>query len=333
MAQVMIDVAGTELSADDRALLAHPDVNGLILFTRNFQSPEQLQSLCHEARQVAQKPLLIAVDHEGGRVQRFRDGFSAIPPMASIAQRFTDPAEQAQAGRELGWLMAMEVQAVGIDISFAPVLDINACSDVIGDRAFADNAQDVTRLAAEFIAGMHEAGMAATGKHFPGHGSVQADSHIAIPVDERDKATIFATDIPPFRVLAKKLQGVMPAHVIYPELDDKPAGFSSYWLQQVLRTQLGFDGMIFSDDLSMQGATVAGTMKARADAALNAGCDMILVCNDRAAASALLSEPLAATGAHSATRFQRMLMSGTRPNLAELQRTPRWQRARQYLAD
>lgn len=331
MAQVMIDIAGTELTTQDRELLAHPDVNGLILFTRNYVSISQLEALCADAREAAGKPLMIAVDHEGGRVQRFRQGFSAIPAMGRITQVYTDADERALAARELGWLMAAEVQAVGIDISFAPVLDINDVSEVIGDRAFADNAAGVTSIAAEFIAGMHEAGMAATGKHFPGHGSVVADSHIAIPVDDRDKQTIFDVDIPPFRELSKKLQGIMPAHVVYSAVDEMPAGFSNYWLQTVLREQLGFDGMIFSDDLSMHGATVVGDMKARSDAAFNAGCDMVLVCNDRAGANALLAQSLPDTSGESRQRFERMLMSKPVLTLQELQKTERWQQAQRFL--
>jgi beta-N-acetylhexosaminidase len=331
MAQVMIDIAGTELTTQDRELLAHPDVNGLILFTRNYVSISQLEALCADAREAAGKPLMIAVDHEGGRVQRFRQGFSAIPAMGLIAQMYTDTDQRATVARELGWLMAAEVQAVGIDISFAPVLDINDVSEVIGDRAFADNAAGVTSIAAEFIAGMHEAGMAATGKHFPGHGSVVADSHIAIPVDERDKQTVFAVDIPPFRELSKKLQGIMPAHVVYSAVDEMPAGFSNYWLQSVLREQLGFDGMIFSDDLSMHGATVVGDMKARSDAAFNAGCDMVLVCNDRAGANALLAQSLPDTSSESRQRFERMLMSKPVLTLQELQKTERWQQAQRFL--
>lgn len=331
MAQVMIDIAGTELSHQDRELLAHPDVNGLILFTRNFASVAQLETLCREARAAADKPLMIAVDHEGGRVQRFRQGFSAIPAMGAIAETYQDPELQATAARELGWLMAAEVQAIGIDISFAPVLDINAVSEVIGDRAFADHAAGVTPIAAEFIAGMHEAGMAATGKHFPGHGSVVADSHIAIPVDDRDRTTIFDVDIPPFRELSKKLQGIMPAHVVYSAVDEMPAGFSHYWLQTVLREQLGFEGMIFSDDLSMHGATVVGDMKARSDAAFKAGCDMVLVCNDRAGANALLAQSLPDTSRESQQRFKRMLMSSPTMTLQQLQQTERWQQAQRFL--
>ncbi|WP_404402409.1 beta-N-acetylhexosaminidase [Idiomarina seosinensis] len=330
MALVMIDIAGTVLTSEDKELLAHPDVHGLILFSRNFQSVQQLNRLCADSRAAAGKPLLIAVDHEGGPVQRFRQGFSDIPAMANIRHRI-DKAQQRTVARQLGWLMAAEVKAAGLDISFAPVLDIDAVSDVIGERAFADNGETVVQLAAEFIAGMHEAGMPATGKHFPGHGSVQADSHIAITEDGRDKESIFTTDLVPFRALANKLDGMMPAHVIYTQLDDQPAGFSRYWLQSVLRQQLGFDGMIFSDDLSMHGATVVGDITARAHAALTAGCDMVLVCNDRAAVRQLLQQPLPETSAASAQRLQRMRGKATHGDLQELQRTDRWQQAQQWL--
>lgn len=330
MAQVMIDIAGTELTEEDKNLLAAPAVNGLILFTRNFASLEQLQALIREARAAAAKPLLIAVDHEGGRVQRFRQGFSAIPAMGSL-QQIENEDERQRAARDLGWLMAAEVQAVGIDISFAPVLDVDDCSDVIGDRAFSAVPSEISKLASSFIEGMHEAGMACTGKHFPGHGSVQADSHIAIPEDDRTLEQIRAHDLKPFLSLSQKLDGIMPAHVIYPQIDPQPAGFSEFWLQQILRSELQFNGTIFSDDLSMQGATVAGDMQQRAVAALNAGCDMILVCNDRAGAVQVLDANLPATEPESAQRVNRMLMSSPAVSLEELKRTERWEQAQRWL--
>lgn len=330
MAQLMIDIAGTELTAEDKNLLAAPSVNGLILFTRNFASLEQLRELTREARAAAAKPMLIAVDHEGGRVQRFRDGFSVIPSMGSL-QKIEDEDERQRAARDLGWLMAAEVQAVGIDISFAPVLDVDDCSDVIGDRAFSAVPSEISKLASSFIEGMHEAGMACTGKHFPGHGSIQADSHIAIPEDDRTLEQIRAHDLKPFLSLSQKLDGIMPAHVIYPQVDPQPAGFSEFWLQQILRSELQFNGTIFSDDLSMQGATVAGGMEQRAVAALNAGCDMILVCNDRAGAVQVLNADLPATEPESAQRVNRMLMSSPAVSLEELKRTGRWEQAQRWL--
>lgn len=284
MSAVMLDIDGLELSAEDKNLLDHPSVGGLILFSRNYHDPQQLQALCKDIRRAARQDLVIAIDHEGGRVQRCREHFSAIPAMASFEQYAHSAAEADNWAQQMGWLMASEVLAQGIDFSFAPVLDINGISEVIGDRAFSADIEVIERLARCFIQGMRQAGMAATGKHFPGHGSVQADSHIAIPVDERDLTQITALDLLPFKGLSHELQGMMPAHVIYPQVDSLPAGFSAHWLQQVLRGELNFNGAIFSDDLAMHGATVVGDMQTRAEMALAAGCDMILVCNDRAGA-------------------------------------------------
>lgn len=246
-------------------------------------------------------------------------------------QKIENDDERQRAARDLGWLMAAEVQAVGIDISFAPVLDVDDCSDVIGDRAFSAVPSEISKLASSFIEGMHEAGMACTGKHFPGHGSVQADSHIAIPEDDRTLEQIRAHDLKPFLSLSQKLDGIMPAHVIYPQIDSQPAGFSEFWLQQILRSELQFNGTIFSDDLSMQGATVAGDMQQRAMAALEAGCDMILVCNDRAGAVQVLDADLPATEPESAQRVNRMLMSSLAVSLEELKRTQRWEQAQRWL--
>ncbi len=278
---IMMDLDGLRLGADEARLLQDPLVGGLILFARNYQSPEQVASLCREIREVTGPDFLIAVDQEGGRVQRFRDGFTNIPPMAALA-RGAEPAAALELARNWGALMALEVQAVGVDFSFAPVLDLDiGISEVIGDRAFADSPERVIPLARAFIDGMHNAGMAVTGKHFPGHGSVAADSHVDIPVDDRPLQAIEALDMKVFESLASKLDAVMPAHVIYPQIDDQPAGFSPVWLKSILREQLGFDGVIFSDDLSMKGAEGAGGYGDRARAALRAGCDMVLVCNDR----------------------------------------------------
>lgn len=287
----MLDVAGLSLTAEDRTLLKNPQVGGLILFSRNYQSPQQLSDLVTEIRACA-PDILIAVDQEGGRVQRFREGFTRLPPMAVLGRVFAEDASEAEAlAVELGWLMAAELVAYGVDISFAPVLDLNfGVSEVIGDRAFSADAGVVTTLAGAFIEGMRGAGMASTGKHFPGHGWVVADSHHEIPVDERSLADVEAQDMVPFAALMEQgLDAVMPAHVIYQQIDSRPAGFSPFWIEQKLRAELGFDGVVFSDDLTMEGASVAGGFVERAQQALEAGCDMLLVCNNRPAALKVLS--------------------------------------------
>jgi beta-N-acetylhexosaminidase len=282
---LMLDIAGTWLTAEDRQLLRQPQVAGLILFARNIESPRQVRELSMAVR--ALRPdLLLAVDQEGGRVQRLRQGFVRLPAMAAIAGK----ANAAQLAEHCGWLMATEVLAVGLDLSFAPVLDLDfQRSKVVGSRSFSGNPQLVSELAGAFIRGMQVAGMAATGKHFPGHGWAEADSHVAIPVDERSLEEIRAADLLPFKLLSQQLAAVMPAHVIYPQVDSLPAGFSRRWLQDILRGELQFGGVIFSDDLSMAGAHVVGDAASRIEAALAAGCDMGLVCNDRGAAELALS--------------------------------------------
>ncbi len=281
----MLDIAGTWLTAEDRQILRQPEVGGLILFARNIEHLSQVQDLCRAIRAV-RPDILLAVDQEGGRVQRLRRDFVRLPAMRDFATH----RDAEQLVEICGWVMATEVLAVGLDFSFAPVLDLDhQRSAVVGSRAFEGDPQRATALAGAFIKGMHSAGMATTGKHFPGHGWAEADSHVAIPVDERGLDELRRADLIPFQRLSNALDAVMPAHVIYPQVDDKPAGFSRRWLQDVLRNELGFRGVIFSDDLSMAGAHVVGDAASRIEAALAAGCDMGLVCNDRGAAELALS--------------------------------------------
>ncbi|ORU94009.1 MAG: beta-N-acetylhexosaminidase [Cycloclasticus sp. symbiont of Bathymodiolus heckerae] len=283
---LMIDIDGVELSQVDRDILKHPLVGGLILFSRNYESTEQVSALCNEIHNLREESLLIAVDHEGGRVQRFRDGFTRIPCMQSLGDVYAEDKQQGlMQAQHVAWLMANELREVGVDFSFAPVLDLDyGCSEIIGDRAFSDDKQAVADVAEAFQKGLADAGMASIGKHFPGHGAVAPDSHIAIPVDERSLEDIMAQDVYPFKQLIQTgMQGIMPAHVIYKQVDDMPAGFSDYWLQTILRNQLKFKGVIFSDDLSMEGASVVGDYVQRAKQALKAGGDMALVCNNRSA--------------------------------------------------
>lgn len=282
---LMLDLQGTSLTEEETSLLLHPQVGGVILFARNIDTAEQVAALTSQMRTI-RPGMLIAVDQEGGRVQRLKDGFTRIPPMYQLGKlRRRDSALATELAGELGWLLATEVLAVGIDFSFAPVLDLHTeLSEVIGDRGFDDEPDDVITLASAFLRGMREAGMATTGKHFPGHGSVAADSHLELPVDRRELVEICERDLQPFRQCMPLLDGIMPAHVQYVNADIHCAGFSRFWLQTVLRQELGFDGVIFSDDLDMAAAVQAGSVADRLAMALDAGCDMVLVCNNRQAA-------------------------------------------------
>lgn len=289
---VMLDVLGTELTGEERQRLMHPLVGGVILFTRNYESPTQLTRLTREIHALRNPPLLIAVDHEGGRVQRFREGFTRLPPMRALGRIWDAHPHQAKHFAQLtGMVLASELRACGVDFSFTPVLDLDhGESGVIGDRAFHRNPQAVAELAHSLMQGLKQAGMASVGKHFPGHGYVRADSHLEVPVDERDFADLEMCDLIPFRQMIDfGLNAIMPAHVIYPRVDSRPAGFSPVWLQDILRKSMRFDGVIFSDDLSMEGASVAGGVVQRAEAALHAGCDMALICNNPATADELLA--------------------------------------------
>jgi beta-N-acetylhexosaminidase len=279
---VMMDLVGTRISDTERTLLGNEQVGGVILFTRNFESIEQITDLITQIHALRSPHLLVAIDHEGGRVQRFHEGFTRLPPAAVFGRMYRQQPDSAREyAREAGWLMAAELRAIGVDFSFAPVLDLaHGVSGVIGDRAFHARPDVVATLSYAYMHGMLEAGMHAVGKHFPGHGGVVEDSHLALPVDHRDLETLLREDIVPFeKMIHNDLAAIMPAHVIYDRVDDKPAGYSRVWLQDILRRRLQFQGVIFSDDLSMEAAGIAGDFGSRAVSALQAGCDMVLVCN------------------------------------------------------
>lgn len=315
---LMIDVAGTEMTDDERQHLRHPLVGGVILFARNYAEPRQLSALCHDIHALRDPPLLIAIDHEGGRVQRCRDGFTRIPAMRKLGEWWDGVPAAAVAGAQvIGFTLAAELRACGVDLSFAPVLDLDyGASGVIGDRAFHRDPQAVAALAGAFIKGLREAGMACCGKHFPGHGFVRADSHLAIPVDERSW-TEMADDLLPYRGL--RLDAVMPAHVIFPAVDHRPAGFSPVWLDK-LRNEFGHQGVIFSDDLSMEGASVAGGIVGRAQAAWQAGCDMMPVCNKPETVMELLENWQPEPDPARSVRIARLLPATSAPPWEDLDR-------------
>lgn len=280
----IIDLEGCEVTAEEKELLSHPLVGGVILFTRNYDAQDQLKNLCRQIRSSRNLPLLIMVDQEGGRVQRFIHGFTRLPPIGFIGKIYDDdPHYASQLAQDCGWLMASEILAHGIDLSLAPVVDLNKnLNQVIGQRAFHANPQIVTHLAEAYIKGMREAGMASVAKHFPGHGSVTADSHISTPIDTRSLEMIEIDDMLPFASLVKtQLSAVIPAHIIFPKIDENPVGFSSIWLQEILRHRLGFTGLILSDDMNMEGANISGNYADRFLLARQAGCDFVLLCNNR----------------------------------------------------
>ncbi len=280
---VMIDLADIAINQEEKTLLQHPATGGVILFSRNYSSPEQMHELIQEIHAIRSPSLLVAVDQEGGRVQRFRDGLTRLPPAAWFGQLYdANPVHAQEVTREVAWLLATELRSLGVDFSFSPVLDLGkGVSQVIGDRAFHHQPNVVSRLSHAWIAGLHEAGMVAVGKHFPGHGSVDADSHLELPVDHRCFADLEMEDMIPFQsAIDQGLEGIMPAHLLYDQIDRDLAGFSDFWLQHILREKMGFQGVIFSDDLTMNAAEEAGNYAARAQSALTAGCDMVLVCNN-----------------------------------------------------
>ncbi len=315
---VMLDVKGLSLTQQEKQKINHPNTGAVILFSRNYSSPEQVEKLIKEIRHARDGDILIAVDQEGGRVQRFQTGFSRLPA-ASCYEKHPELVESA------GWLMAAELLAIGVDFSFAPVLDVDCgISEIIGNRSFSKDPELAAELAGKFRKGMNNAGMAATGKHFPGHGAVALDSHLTLPVDERPLETIYQKDILPFKQLINDgLEAIMPAHVVYQQVDALPAGFSSRWIQSILRNELNFDGVVFSDDLSMQGATVVGDFKQRAEMALAAGCDMVLVCNNPDAAEQVLD---AIPVSENSTRERRLQsMRGKQHlNKTQLMKSEKW---------
>lgn len=328
---VVVDIEGPRLGDADRRRLAHPRAGMAILFARNYQSAEQLHALTAEIHALRTPPLLIAVDHEGGRVQRFRQPpFTRIAPMSCLGALWDgDVLRASRTATAVGYVMAAELRAHGVDLTFAPVLDLDwGRSGVIGDRALHRDPRVVAMLASHLAHGMALAGMASCGKHFPGHGWPTADSHIAVPLDERRRAEIVKQDAAPYHWLGVALAAVMPAHVIYPRIDHRPAGFSRRWIKGVLRRQFGFTGAVFSDDLSMEGASVAGGIVARGQAALDAGCDFILACNDPGSADELLAGIRWRRTPSFERRLARVAPRGTAASMDELLRDPTYLAAR-----
>lgn len=328
---LMIGLAGLEPTAEEREWLAHPLVGGVILFRRNVDSPDQVENLVRVLRESRRPAPLLAVDQEGGRVQRLTRGMTGLPPLGALGRLYDrDPKQALDVARDHGWLMAAEVRSVGLDFSFAPVVDLDRGSEVIGDRAFHAEPEAVAALAKRYIAGMREAGMAATAKHFPGHGSVAADSHLELPRDERELGEIMGADLVPFaRLIEGDLPGIMAAHVLYPRIDELPASFSRVWIGDLLRGRLGFRGAVFSDDLCMAGAAGIGDMTRRARRALDAGCDMALVCQpDQVAPLLDRLEPHEDTAR--TARLLAMRGSGHQP-MRRLRQSTAWRNAARHM--
>jgi beta-N-acetylhexosaminidase len=329
----MIGIGSDRLTAEERDVLHHPLIGGVILFSRNYETPDQLAALTDEIHALRSPNLLVAVDQEGGRVQRFREGFTRLPPMHLLGRQFDlDPDSALRTAYSCGWILAAELRGAGVDFSFAPVVDLDwGLSEVIGDRAFHRNTTVVVRLASALARGMKDAGMAAVAKHFPGHGAVAADSHLVLPVDRRKFADI-EEDMAPFgRLVEWGVPGIMAAHVVYPQVDDQPASFSRRWLTDILRGELNYRGAIFSDDLSMGGAEGIGDIPTRARVALDAGCDMVLICNDPDAVTETLDSLGGFSDPPGQLRLTRLHGRGEF-RLAGLSDDERWIRARQTLS-
>ena len=328
----MIDVAGTQLTAEDIEILRHPLVGGVILFTRNYADPGQLQALVAAIHSSRSPSLIVAVDHEGGRVQRFRSGFSVLPPARRIGHEFDlDARAGLELARRMGWLMASELRACGVDLSFAPCVDLDyGVSEVIGDRAFHSKPGPVSQLATAYMHGMRDAGMAATAKHFPGHGAVVADSHTAAPVDRRALVDLEDDLMPYRRLIANGLPAVLAAHVLFPEVDAAVASASPRWIREVLRGELGFKGAVFTDDMSMAGAAVAGDIVVRSQRALAAGSDMVLICNSRPSVVTVLDQLKAEPEPASHMRLVRMRGRDGMPR-EQLHASNEWRECRDLL--
>lgn len=332
---LMVGIAGHGLTAEERELLRHPQVGGVILFTRNYADPDQLAALTETIHGLKPSPLLVAVDQEGGRVQRFRDGFVRLPPLRRLGRLHDEDARRAKHDAQLiGWLLAAELRAAGVDLSFAPVLDLDCgTSEVIGDRALHGDPEVVAELGHAMMVGMDMAGMMAVGKHFPGHGTAAADSHHVVVTDDRAYEDIAGADMVPFeRMIHYGLAAIMAAHVVYPHIDPRPAGFSPFWMQEVLRRRLGFQGAIFSDDLAMAGAASAGDIRQRAEAALEAGCDMLLLCNELDAVGPLLDHLEGYRSPASQLRLARLHGRGKADRI-RMRLEPAWQEALRAVAE
>lgn len=327
---LVVDVQGKELSPEDKEVLAHPLVGGLILFTRNYESPEQLGELIRQVHQIRTPSLAVCVDQEGGTVQRFRKGFTRLPAAQALGKLYHRDREHAyRVCTHMGWLMAAELRAVGVDISFAPVVDLNwGTSEVIGGRAFHRNPYTVSELASRYIAGMHQAGMKSVIKHFPGHGHVHEDSHKDMPVDKRSFQKIQGEDLIPFEHLATAYnEGLMTAHIIFPEVDEVPVTFSDKWLQQTLRGQMNFSGVVFSDDLNMHAAHLHEDIESRVRAAFQAGCDVALLCNNRPAVNEVLDHLKEDHNPVASLRLFRMRGAPEAESLEDLHQLPMWKEA------